>query len=349
MTGIRSLNYSIAPDALRHNLTVAKNIANASQVMVAVKANAYGHGMQRVVAALSAADGFAVATLEEGLALRNNGITQTILVLTGIKSNREYAMAADHRLSLCIHHSSQVNIMEKHSGNHPDVWLMLDTGMHRLGFSPQIAPQVIDRIGANISVLMSHFSDADDPSNPQTEHQLEVFNSVADDYSFQKSIANSAALVSRADSHMDWVRPGIMIYGSSPLQDSSAAGLSLQSAMTIKAPLIAINTIKKGERVGYGGTYACPQDMLVGVVSMGYGDGYPRHAQSGTPVLVEGRLCQLVGRVSMDMLTIDLRMSPDASIGDEVTLWGGGLPVDAVAKKCDTIAYELLCSVGRGR
>ncbi len=344
---MRKLNCKINLDALRHNYSVAKTTAAESKVMAVVKANGYGHGLQNVVNALSDADGFAVATVDEGIKLRNLGIFTPVLVLTGFASEHEYAEASQHDLSLCIHNSLQLQLIKAWKGKHPGIWLMLDTGMHRLGFQVEEVPKAMKILGSRCQVIMTHFSDADDPPKEKTSKQLEVFNDTCKDYSQLKSVANSAAIMSRKDTQMDWVRAGIMLYGSSPLNGKTAASLNLKPVMTVTAPLIAKTTIRAGECVGYGSDYICEEDMPIGVIAAGYGDGYPRHAKSGTPVLINGNRCPLAGRVSMDMLTVDLRNNTTAKIGDEVTLWGDELSVDIVAMHSETIAYELLCSVGK--
>lgn len=344
---MRQLNCKINLDALRHNYHVAKTTASGSKVMAAVKANGYGHGLQNIVKALSDADGFAVATVDEAIKLRKLGIYTPVLVLTGVTSAHEYAQAALHTLSLCIHNSLQLQLIQSHKGKHPDIWLMLDTGMHRLGFLPEQVPEVMKLLGNRCQVMMTHCSDADNPEKDKTSQQLTLFNELVADYSQLKSVANSAALLSRKDSHFDWVRPGIMLYGSSPLIGKSATNLNLKPVMTATAPLIAKSIIKAGERVGYGSDYICEEDMPIGVIAAGYGDGYPRHAKSGTPVLINGKFCPLAGRVSMDMLTVDLRNNTTAKVGDEVILWGDGLSVDTIAQHSGTIGYELLCTVGQ--
>ncbi len=346
---MRKLNCKINLDALRHNYNLAKTTATYSKVMAAVKANAYGHGLERVVSALDDADGFAVATVDEGMRLRSLGIKTPVLVLTGMATAHEYVQANKYSLSLCIHNSEQLQLIEsgKYQNKCPEIWLMLDTGMHRLGFLPEEVPAAIKSLGSRCQVMMTHFSDADDPAKNKTSQQLALFNELTAGHSQLKSVANSAAILSREDSYLDWVRPGIMLYGSSPLKGKSAASLGLKPVMTATAPLIAKSKIRAGERVGYGGEYICEQDMLIGVIAAGYGDGYPRHARADTPVLINGKLCPLAGRVSMDMLTVDLRNNKTAKVGDEVILWGEGLSVDTIAEHSETIGYELLCSAGK--
>ena len=231
-----------------------------------------------------------------------------------------------------------------------DVWLKLDTGMHRLGFEPgrvnEIATQLAAVPRVNSVRYMTHFSCADDLDNPDTGEQIELFNSAVTGAGGERTLANSAGLLGWPAARADWVRPGIMLYGSSPLAGRSAESLGLQPVMTLTTRLIAVNLRSQGDAIGYGADYRCEQDMPVGVATLGYGDGYPRHAPSGTPVLVNGKRAAIAGRVSMDMICIDLRGCPEARVGDEVTLWGDGLPIDEVAAAAGTIAYELLCGVG---
>ena len=332
-------------DALKHNFQVAKQAAPKSKIMAVIKANAYGHGMPKVAEALADADGFAVATIGEGLALRTAGISKIILILQGASNAQEYQRAAEQQLTLSVHHNSQLAIFTQHKGEHPPLWIKLDTGMHRLGFPVEQAEKLINQLGEKVTGIMMHFARADEPGNPDNCRQLNVFQQATGSFNLIRSAANSAALLKLPESHFNWVRPGIMLYGASPLLNVSAEALNLKPVMTLTAPLIAINAHKKGEAVGYGGDYICPEDMPIGVIAIGYGDGYPRHAPSGTPVLINGVECPLAGRVSMDMLTVDLRNCPSADVGDNVVLWGKDLSVERTAEMAGTISYELLCAV----
>lgn len=331
-------------DALRHNLQQAKQAAPKSKIMAVIKANAYGHGMLKVAQALTDADGFAVATIGEGLALRKADISKIILILQGASNAQEYQQAAEQQLTLSIHHKSQLAISAQHKGEHPPLWLKFDTGMHRLGFPVEQADKLFNQLGEKVTGSMMHFACADKPENPANQQQLDVFQQATESFNLPCSAANSAALLKMPEAHFDWVRPGIMLYGASPLLNVSAETLNLKPVMTLTAALIAINLHKKGEAVGYGGDYICPEDIPIGVIAIGYGDGYPRHAPSGTPVLINGVECPLAGRVSMDMLTVDLRSCPGVKVGNDVVLWGTGLPVDRIAEKAETISYELLCA-----
>lgn len=336
--------------ALRHNLRQVRRHAPRSKVMAVVKANGYGHGLSWVAGTLTDADAFGVASLEEGIALRVAGVTQPVCLLEGFFDADEPALCARHRLSPAIHHEGQVRMLEAATLSPPlDTWLKVDSGMHRLGVAPESAASLVARLRACRNVaevrLMSHLACADDPAHPATRAQLDAFLPLARALKLEASLANSAGIVAWPESHLDWVRPGIMLYGVSPMANASVARHDLRPVMTLESALIAIHQRRKGEAIGYGGDWICPEDMPVGVAAVGYGDGYPRHAPSGTPALVHGRRVPLIGRVSMDMITLDLRGQPEARIGDAVVLWGEGLPVEEVAVRAGTIAYELLCHV----
>jgi alanine racemase len=259
-------------------------------------------------------------------------------------------LIAQHQLSMVMHHKSQLWDIEHARGVSPiDVWLKIDTGMHRLGFPPDQADEVLSRLKVCLSVgqvrLMTHLANADNKFDSTTAQQVERFSKAVGVHRLERSVANSAGIMSWPSTHMDWVRPGIMLYGGSPVTGVPASDLGLQPVMTLASEIIAVNERRAGETIGYGGDWTCPQDMPVGVVAIGYGDGYPRHAPAGTPVLVNGVKVPLIGRVSMDMIIVDLRNYPEAKIGDPVILWGHGLPVDEIAELAGTISYELLCHV----
>jgi len=336
--------------ALRHNLARVKALAPKSRVMAVVKANAYGHGAVEVAKALEAADALAVASLEEAVQVRHadiqGTIKQPILLLEGLFSAEELELTLWHQLWQVVHNDEQLDILKRiPSSQNANVWLKLDTGMHRLGFPYAKLQQLLERVRPE--VLMSHFASADEPSRTHCETQLARFRKVTEGNSLPRSLANSAAILAWPESHLDWVRPGIMLYGVSPFAGQTGLDHGLKPVMTLHSELISVKNVKANETVGYGGTWQCPEDMPVGVVAMGYADGYPRHAPSGTPVLVNGVEVPLVGRVSMDMITVDLRHVPYAKVGDPVTLWGQGLPIERVAAAADTIGYELLCNVSR--
>ena len=340
--------------ALRHNLAEVRRRAPGRRVMAIVKANGYGHGLVWVARTLAgSADGFGVAAVEEALALREAGITEPVCLLEGFFAAEELALLAQHDLSPVIHHEPQVQALEAARLARPlSVWLKLDTGMHRLGFAPQDLPPVLQRLRRAPAVreirLMSHFAAADEPrGRAATEAQIAAFDAASADSGLERSLANSAGILAWPAAHADWVRPGIMLYGGSPFAERPAQALGLRAVMTLETALIAVSRRRKGDPVGYGPAYRCPEDMPVGVAAIGYGDGYPRRMPAGTPVLVDGRPAALAGRVSMDMITLDLRRVPDAKPGDRVVLWGEALPADDIARRAGTISYELFCHVAR--
>lgn len=337
-------------EALVHNLGRVRATAPGRKVAAAVKAEAYGHGLVRAARALDA-DAFAVACLEEALTLREAGIVQPILLLEGVFEADELPLCARHDLQIAVHHPEQVQMLERARLERPlRVWLKLDSGMHRLGLEPDTAPATLQRLRDCPAVApnlgwMSHLARADERDCDDTLGQLQTFETATAGLPGERSLANSAGILGWPQTHFDWVRPGLMLYGASPFVDSLAADEGLRPVMTFHTRLMAIKRLRQGEPVGYGGTWRCPEDMDVGVAAAGYGDGYPRHAPSGTPVLLNGREAPLIGRVSMDMISIDLRGHPEARIHDRVTLWGGGLPVERVAQAAGTIAYPLLCGI----
>ena len=340
----------LSAQALRHNFGRVRACAPHAKIMAVIKANAYGHGLNWAARVLRAADGFAVASVEEGAELRAVQVSQPICLLEGFFDAAELPLIAQQRLAPVIHHAGQVLSLEQAKGvSGLDVWLKVDTGMHRIGFSPEQAADAAARLAACPAVSrvrwMSHFANADNRFDSATKHQIESFLKLVDGLDVERSLANSAGIVAWPASHLEWVRPGIMLYGASPLIGHSAAELDLRPVMTLQSQLIAVQRRKKGDAIGYGGDWICPEDMPVGVVAIGYGDGYPRHAPPGTPVLVSGARAPLIGRVSMDMITLDLRTQPQARVGDPVVLWGADPSVDEIATLAGTISYELLCCV----
>lgn len=339
--------------ALRHNLAVARRVAPRSRIMAAVKANAYGHGLVRVARALEEADAFGVAALNEALELREAGVSKPIVLLEGFFHADELELIAEHRLEVALHHLPQLEALERFNSSQPvSAWIKIDTGMHRLGFLPDQVADVRDRLlalGARIHLrgFMTHFANADDRNDPTTLRQLEQFAWATSIYEGERAIANSAGLLGWPQSHADWVRPGIMLYGASPFIGRTGVQEGLRPVMTLHSELIAVNALSRGDAVGYGGAWTCPEAMKVGVVAIGYGDGYPRHVPTGTPVLVNGKRVPLIGRVSMDMITVDLRTQPEACVGDPVVLWGEGLPVEEITESAGTISYDLLCRITR--
>ncbi len=340
-------------NALRHNLRRVKHYAPQSSVLAVIKANGYGHGMIAVAKALAdaGADGFGVASIKEAIALRQAGIAHTIVLLEGCFNADELALVEQHRLEIVVHQARQLAWLEDYRAQRPiRVWLKIDTGMHRLGIAPDAMAEIHDRLRRCAAVaedicLMTHLANADVPAHAQNKDQIDRFSELCAGRSGARSIANSAALIALAHSRGDWVRPGIMLYGVSPFDCGRGAELDLKPVMTLCSELFAIRHCKQGEAIGYGGAYVCPEDMPIGIVSIGYGDGYPRHVPTGTPVLINGARVPLVGRVSMDMICVDLRTQPQARIGAAAVLWGAGLPVEEIAAAAGTIAYELLCGV----
>lgn len=344
-------------DAMRHNLSRVRELAPGCPVIAAIKANAYGHGLIESAKALVDADAYGVARVEEGLQLRRESITKKIIILEGFSSQAELRLCQGKDFELIIHDDSQITQLENFCSSEKSqhvlqndsqffVWIKVDTGMHRIGIPPEKCHSVINRVQrlANLKLvgILTHMANADDRVSDYTTRQLQKFQPCIDP-DLHVSIANSACLLSWPQSRVGWVRPGIMLYGASPFSDTTAADEGLQTVMTLRAHLIAVHELKKGDAVGYGGAWRCPEDMRVGVAAIGYGDGYPRHAPNGTPVLVDGKRAALAGRVSMDMITIDLREIGQARVGSSVVLWGEELPVEEVATAAGTISYELFC------
>ena len=343
----------IHPEALRHNLAQARQAAPQSRVMAVIKADGYGHGLLRVAAALRRADAFAVTCLEEAIPLREAGYAHPILLLAGPFEPSELEACRRYRLDIVVHAPWQVELLEAASaGRALSVWLKIDSGMHRLGLMPEQVPELHRRLTRCAAVnthirLITHMACADDRDDLRsTPGQVQRFAEAGAGLDGERSLANSASVLGWPETHADWVRPGVMLYGVDPFCDEVAERPALQPAMTLCSPLIAVRHLAAGERIGYGGTWACPEDMPVGVVAIGYGDGYPRHAPSGTPLLVNGHRSRLLGRVSMDLICIDLRgLEQQVQVGDDVVLWGRGLPVEQIAALSGTIGYELLCGV----
>ena len=343
-------------NALRHNLARARETAPQSKVMAVIKADGYGHGILRVADALRDADAFAVGRMSEALALREAGVEKSLLLLEGVFDADEVALAVTHDLHCVVHTFEQIELLERAVVERPlTVWMKVESGMGRIGFSEADAAEAWRRLHACEAVaeplhLCSHLARADERDAPHAAEQLARLRAVAERLEpvpGQLSLANSAGLFGHPETHLDRVRPGISLYGVSPFIDGRGAEEGLRPVMTLTTRLIAVQCREQGEPIGYGASYRCPEAMPVGVAAIGYGDGYPRHAVEGTPVLVNGTRVPLIGRVSMDMITLDLRALPDAKVGDEVTLWGEGLPVEEVAECAGTIAYELLCGVTR--
>jgi alanine racemase len=348
---MRPLFAQIDLAAVRHNHAFAKRCAPGRQVFAVVKANAYGHGVREVVTALhDEAEGFAVASLEEGAEVRAMHDDARILLLEGCFEASEYAIAARLRIDVVVQGVEQAEALLASSLPAPlNVWLKLDSGMHRLGFDATALRTWHPRLAGAAQVaelnLMSHFACSDERNHPLTEAQLERFLGLLDLDFAQRSLANSAAVLTLPAAHMDWIRPGIMLYGATPFAELSAAELRLKPAMSLNAQLIAVREVAEGESVGYGAGWVASRPSRIGTVSCGYADGYPRNAPAGTPVMVRGQRVPLAGRVCMDLLMIDLSELPEAGVGDAVELWGAQLPVDEIAMACGTVGYELLTKV----
>ncbi len=354
--------------ALRHNYSVIKRRVANSNVLAVVKADGYGHGMTSIAKALPQSDGFGVAILEEALLLRAAGITQKIVMLEGALSLEELKQASVSNVDVVVHQLEQLTDIEKVSaevlsggttlGASLNVWLKIDTGMHRLGVDPSDVLNAYQRLKQCAWVqsitLMSHFSCAGEIGTVVSDAQYSVFNQLHQSlleapaflgHLLPASLANSGGVFQDDRNHFDWVRPGIALYGSSPMEGQSAEDLGLKPVMTLVSRIIALRHVPQGESVGYGASWTAKAATHVAIVAIGYGDGYPRHVKEGARVLVDGSLCDVVGRVSMDMIAVDVSSVSAVALNDAVTLWGNGLPVEHVAEWAGTVNYELLCQV----
>ena len=344
----RPILATIKASALAHNLSVARKCAPHSKVWAVVKANAYGHGLVAAARALQDADGYAMLDFEEAIRLRLQGVKKPILLLEGFFKAQDVALLAEYDLTPVVHNIEQIEILEKTALAKPiDAYLKVNSGMNRLGFTVDNV-----RIGWNALhghaqirevTLMTHFADADGAAG--VAGQLEWFNSLTQPMQGPRCLANSAALLRYPETHADWVRPGIMLYGCSPFPDQSADAIGVRPVMTLTTEIIALQNLQAGERVGYGFGFEATEEMTIGIIACGYADGYPRAAPSGTPVLVRGERTCTVGRVSMDMICVDVTALPEAYIGTPVTLWGDGLSADEVGAAAGTLSYELLCGL----
>jgi len=345
---MRPILATISHSALRNNLAVVKKHAPVSKVMAVVKANGYGHGLLNVAQGLNEADGFAVLNIGEAIDLRETGFEQTILLLEGVFSKTELAIAASFSIDIVIHSAPQIEMLESVQLSQPvNVHLKMNTGMNRLGFVPKEYLTALNRLQAckNVAniILMTHFATADEDIGINAP--LALFEAATIGLDNAKSLANSATILRHPEAHADWVRPGIMLYGASPVTGTPAEKFGLQPVMSLTSQIISVQTIHTGESVGYGHRFTASKTTRIGVVACGYADGYPRHAPNGTKIAVNGTLTQTIGRVSMDMLFVDLTDIPEANIGAPVELWGNLVPVDNVAEACGTVGYELLCAV----
>jgi alanine racemase len=343
---MRPLLARISLDALAHNLAIARRHAGNARIFSVVKASAYGHGLGRAVQALSATDGYAVLNIDEAASLRQMGIEKPILMLEGPFDAEDMNACAELNLTPVVHSPHQIEWLSR-VARPLHVFLKFNSGMNRLGFPLAEFEKTVEHVKAQASVasmtLMTHFATADEDFG--IDWQWQRFIASAEPTKLAISAANSAALLRYPETRRDWVRAGIMLYGASPFANVSAAELDLKPAMTLESAVIALQHLKPGEAVGYGLTYMADETVRVGIVACGYADGYPRHAPTGTPILVNGRRTRTLGRVSMDMLAVDLTNIPEAGIGSPVVLWGEGMPVEEVARAAGTISYELLCAL----
>lgn len=353
----RPISAVIDLPAMRRNLALARRHARGRFLWAVVKANAYGHGLERAVRAFADADGLALLDLDEAQRARAAGWARPILLLEGCFERRDLDDVSALQLTPVVHDAQQIDMLERARLAAPiDVYLKFNTGMNRLGFNAcdtASVTSVYERLKASPNVsqltLMIHFANADraaGASGPtEVSEQLAALQRVANDWPEPRSFANSAALFLRPEVYGDSVRPGIALYGAATDESHTAAQLGIEPAMTLKSRLIAVQTLNAGEAVGYGSRFAASRSMRIGVVACGYADGYPRNAPDGTPALVDGVRVPVAGRVSMDMITVDLTSAPRATVGSDVELWGGNLPIDEVANLCGTVGYELMCAL----
>jgi len=334
--------------ALRHNLSVVRRHAPRSRVLAVLKANAYGHGLKRAARALSGAEGFGLVELDGAVQLRESGYTQEILLLEGYFESVELPVLARYRIAAVVHCRDQIGMLSVlPPGAALDVYVKLNTGMNRLGFEPDALAGALAELKRHPVVkritLMTHFASADEARG--IEWQMQVLAKAAGSLDLPRTLANSAAVLRYPETHLDWVRPGIMLYGCSPFADETGEASDLKPVMTLESRLIAVQNLKRGDTVGYGGLFTAERETRIGVVACGYADGYPRHAPTGTPLMVEGHMARTIGRVSMDMLCADLSGIPQAHIGSRVVLWGDGVAVERVALASGTVGYQLLCAL----
>jgi alanine racemase len=337
----------VRPAALRHNLQRVRQLVPGSRVWAVVKARAYGHGLEHAVEGFADADGLAILEYDGAAQLRELGWRRPILMLEGPFGPTDLDTAARLDLAIALHGEHQLEWLAAHGGRPLDVHVKVNTGMNRLGLPPGRTAAVWRRLAALPAVrtitLMTHFANADQPHG--TDAALAAFTACTKELESERSVANSAAVIASPNVGFDWVRPGIMLYGASPFTDRGAASLGLRAAMTLRSELIGVQQLTPGDAVGYGSTFVARRSMRIGIVACGYADGYPRHAPTGTPVAVDGLRTRSIGRVSMDMMAVDLEPVPAAGIGSPVELWGETIPVDDVARAAGTIGYELLCAV----
>ncbi|MBB1372224.1 MULTISPECIES: alanine racemase [Pseudoalteromonas] len=338
--------------ALAHNLAQVKSFAPNSKVMAVLKANAYGHGLVTIAQHLNDADAFAVARIDEALALRAGGLTKPIVLLEGFFDEADLPILLANNFQTIIHDENQLAALENAQLEAPiNCWLKINTGMHRLGIAPDQFDEFYNRLqktaNANNTVnLMTHFSCADDVDSSKTMQQIALFNRLAENVEQAHCLSNSAGILAWPSGHGDWVRPGLMLYGVSPMANTTGKTYQLEPVMRLTTKVIAVRNVAAHEAVGYSGRWQSDKPTQLAVVAMGYGDGYPRHARAGTPVIINKQRYGIVGSVAMDMITLDIgNNTHNIKVGDEVTMWGPELPVEEIAQCADTIPYELLCNI----
>lgn len=348
----RDATATLSTENLLHNLEIIKEQAQDREVIAMIKANAYGHGLRSVAMRLDGKiNSFGVASIDEALDLRQVNIKAPITLMSGAFEPDDLRISSQQNFHLIFHEKQQLQWLESTKLANPiKIWLKIDTGMGRLGFNLEEAKKVYNMLSNNPQVIqpigiISHLSCAEEKDHPLNQIQFKAFREFTKELPGPKSIANSATIFNFENDLYDMVRPGLSLYGVSPLPLKSAASLNLKPVMTLQTKLVKISHFKKNQTIGYGARFTCPEDMPIGVIAMGYGDGYPRTAKDGTPVLVNNKKCQIIGRVSMDMATIDLRNCPDAKLEDPVILWGDKLPIEEVALHTDHIPYDLICGV----
>jgi alanine racemase len=334
--------------ALQHNLSVVRRHAPRSRVLAVVKANAYGHGLMRAARALSGADGFGLVELDGAVQLRESGYSQEIVLLEGYFEPVELPVLARYGIAAVVHCRDQIGMLKVLPPNAAlDVYVKLNTGMNRLGFEPDALAGALTELKRYSAVrritLMTHFASADEARG--VAWQMQALARTAGALELPRTLANSAAILRYPETHADWVRPGIMLYGCSPFAGETGAASDLRPVMTLESRVIAVQNLKPGDTVGYGGLFTAERETRIGVVACGYADGYPRHAPTGTPLMVEGAMTRTVGRVSMDMLCADLSAVPQARPGSRVVLWGDGVAVENVSQAAATVGYQLLCAL----
>lgn len=357
---IRLLRALIDTAALRHNLGTIRAYAPGAKVMAVVKANAYGHGLVSTALALADADSFAVARLEEGIALRSAGVRAPVVLLEGVVSAEQLAEAAHHGFELVVHDPLQLKLLEAHRGAERFIlWIKMDTGMNRLGFRPDAFAAAHARLAAmSVPALelraMTHLARADELDQPMTREQISAFEKTLASTGLMgggthitTSIGNSAGVLGWPAAHGNWVRPGLALYGVSPFAGHTAVEHGLKPVMTLETTVLTVRDVKRGETVGYAGAWRAERDSAIAILAAGYGDGLPRHLENGTPVLIGGARYPLVGRVSMDMIAVDVTGAPRVAAGNKAVVWGEGLTVEEIARHADTIPYELLCGVSQ--